>query len=113
MDSESSNILLNNVTINPISDMIISDELEIFSYDRKLCPGPLAIDYILCLDKWKAIKNIRSRSHIKHRERHFLVPSTRCLIPLSDDYKLSVLWPKCRDMVRFSLVWWGFFLSEF
>ncbi|PHU14400.1 putative methyltransferase PMT25 [Capsicum chinense] len=98
MDSESSNIPLNNVTINPISDMIISDELEIFSYDRKLCPSPLANDYILCLDNWRAIKNIRSRRHIKHRERHFLVPSTRCLIPLSDDYKLSVLWPKCRDM---------------
>lgn len=104
IDPQSSNIPL---TINPEkSDTIINDELETFSYHWKLCPGPLAVDYIPCLDNWKAIKKIKSRRHMEHRERHCPIPSPRCLIPLPNGYKLPLPWPKSRDMVRFSLLWW-------
>ncbi|KAK4367177.1 hypothetical protein RND71_015057 [Anisodus tanguticus] len=106
IDTESSNVPLNNnFTIKPDqSDRIINDELETFSYDWKLCPGPLAVDYIPCLDNWKAIKKIRSRRHMEHRERHCPVPSPRCLIPLPVGYKLPVSWPKSRDMIWYDNV---------
>ncbi|XP_049410272.1 probable methyltransferase PMT22 [Solanum stenotomum] len=102
IDPKSSNIPL---TINPEkSDTIISDELETFSYHWKLCPGPLAVDYIPCLDNWKAIKKIKSRRHMEHRERHCPVPSPRCLIPLPKGYKLPLPWPKSRDMIWYDNV---------
>lgn len=95
-----------NIPVTDKSDTIINDELETFSYQWKLCPGPLAVDYIPCLDNFKAIKKIKSRRHMEHRERHCPVPTPRCLIPLPRGYKLPLPWPKSRDMVRFSLVWW-------
>lgn len=104
IDPETSNVPLK---INPeLTDTAIRDELETFSYHWKLCPGPLAVDYIPCLDNWKAIKKIKSRRHMEHRERHCPVPSPRCLVPLPKGYKLPLPWPKSRDMVRFSLLWW-------
>ncbi|XP_060178818.1 probable methyltransferase PMT23 [Lycium barbarum] len=105
MDPESSNAPLNNVTIKHENDtMIKNDGLETFSYDWKLCPGPVAVDYIPCLDNWQAIKKIRSRRHMEHRERHCPVPSPRCLIPLPVGYKLPVAWPKSRDMIWYNNV---------
>ncbi|TMX02770.1 hypothetical protein EJD97_019942 [Solanum chilense] len=102
IDPESSNVPLK---INPeLTDTTISDELETFSYHWKLCPGPLAVDYIPCLDNWKAIKKIKSRRHMEHRERHCPVPSPRCLVPLPKGYKLPLPWPKSRDMIWYDNV---------
>lgn len=70
----------------------------------ELCKGPLAVDYIPCLDNFKAIKALKSRRHMEHRERHCPDPSPRCLIPLPVGYKMPVPWPKSRDMVRL-IVW--------
>lgn len=69
--------------------------------DWKLCKGVLAVDYTPCLDNFKAIKALKSRRHMEHRERHCPNPSPHCLVPLPKGYKIPVLWPKSRDMVRF------------
>lgn len=65
-----------------------------------MCTGPMAVDYIPCLDNVEAIKKLPSIRHMEHRERHCPSPSPRCLVPLSIGYKLPVPWPKSRDMVR-------------
>ncbi|XP_009613322.1 probable methyltransferase PMT23 [Nicotiana tomentosiformis] len=104
INPDSNGPLNNNYTINTDSDTLINNELETFSNDWKLCPGPVAVDYIPCLDNWKAIKAIRSRRHMEHRERHCPVPSPRCLIPLPVGYKLPVSWPKSRDMIWYDNV---------
>ncbi|KAK3042907.1 hypothetical protein RJ639_001180 [Escallonia herrerae] len=70
----------------------------------RICDGAVAVDYIPCLDNFKAIKALKSRRHMEHRERHCPRPGPRCLIPLPPGYKVPVPWPKSRDMVRF-LVW--------
>lgn len=70
------------------------------SFDWKLCKGSVVVDYIPCLDNWEAIKALKSRRHMEHRERHCPKPSPRCLIPLPVGYKIPVPWPKSRDMVR-------------
>lgn len=77
-----------------------NDELGVENFDWKFCKGSVAVDYIPCLDNWEAIKALKSRRHMEHRERHCPDPSPRCLIPLPDGYKLPVPWPKSRDMVR-------------
>lgn len=71
--------------------------------DWKLCKGPLATDNIPCLDNLVAIKALKSRRHMEHRERHCPDPSPRCLVPLPKGYKVPVPWPKSRDMVRLIL----------
>ncbi|XP_024977595.1 probable methyltransferase PMT23 [Cynara cardunculus var. scolymus] len=68
-------------------------------FEWELCPGPLAVDYIPCLDNYKAIKSLKSRRHMEHRERHCPKPNPRCLIPLPVGYKVPVPWPKSRDMI--------------
>lgn len=68
-----------------------------------LCRGPVAVDYIPCLDNFLAIKALKSRRHMEHRERHCPDPSPRCLVPLPLGYKAPVPWPKSRDMVRLIL----------
>ncbi|GJY07306.1 probable methyltransferase PMT23 [Tanacetum coccineum] len=80
------------------------DESEGLVYKWKVCSGPLAVDYIPCLDNWKVIKSLRSRRHMEHRERHCPNPSPKCLVPLPDGYKTPVPWPKSRDMVRLLLL---------
>lgn len=65
-----------------------------------LCKGTVAVDYIPCLDNFKAIKALHSRRHMEHRERHCPKPNPRCLPPLPKGYKVPLLWPKSRDMVR-------------
>ncbi|XVF84061.1 hypothetical protein PTKIN_Ptkin16aG0544500 [Pterospermum kingtungense] len=61
-------------------------------------------DYIPCLDNWKAIKELKSRKRMEHRERHCPSPSPRCLVPLPSGYKVPVQWPKSRDMIWYSNV---------
>ncbi|KAG8390136.1 hypothetical protein BUALT_Bualt01G0052100 [Buddleja alternifolia] len=70
----------------------------------ELCKGPMAVDYIPCLDNMNAIKKLRSRRHMEHRERHCPDPNPRCLVPLPDGYKVPVPWPKSRDMIWYSNV---------
>ncbi|CAH9098232.1 unnamed protein product [Cuscuta europaea] len=70
----------------------------------KLCDGALAVDYIPCLDNWKAISALKSRRHMEHRERHCPNPTPRCLVPLPAGYQVPVLWPKSRDMVWYNNV---------
>lgn len=72
----------------------------------EVCKGPVAVDYIPCLDNFKAIKNLKSRKHMEHRERHCPNPSLRCLVPLPKGYKLPIQWPKSRDMVRLLVAYW-------
>ncbi|OMO75937.1 putative S-adenosyl-L-methionine-dependent methyltransferase protein [Corchorus olitorius] len=66
--------------------------------------GAASVDYIPCLDNWKAIKELKSRTHMEHRERHCPSPSPRCLVPLPSGYKVPVQWPKSRDMVWYDNV---------
>jgi hypothetical protein len=71
----------------------------------KLCPkSGLMVDYMPCLDNLKAIKALKSRRHMEHRERHCPKSVPRCLLPLPKGYKVKVAWPKSRDMVRL-IVW--------
>lgn len=72
----------------------------------KLCKGVIAVDYIPCLDNLKAIKALKSRRHMEHRERHCPHSISRCLLPLPKGYKLPVAWPKSRDMVRIFILNW-------
>ncbi|CAN1172917.1 Probable methyltransferase PMT23 [Linum perenne] len=70
-----------------------------------LCRGEQAVDYIPCLDNTHAIKSLRSRRHMEHRERHCPKPApTRCLIPLPKGYKPPLHWPKSRDMIWYDNV---------
>lgn len=70
--------------------------------------GVSATDYIPCLDNIRAIKALRSRRHMEHRERHCPAPPPRCLVRMPAGYRLPVLWPRSRDMVRtFALAFVG------
>nr|CAB3461203.1 unnamed protein product [Digitaria exilis] len=69
----------------------------------RLGRGVSSTDYIPCLDNVRAIKALRSRRHMEHRERHCPVaPRPRCLVPLPFGYRTPVPWPRSRDMVRTS-----------
>ncbi|KAL6841281.1 hypothetical protein ACP4OV_028799 [Aristida adscensionis] len=62
--------------------------------------GVAAADYIPCLDNVRAIKRLRSRRHMEHRERHCPVaPRPRCLVRLPAGYRTPVPWPLSRDMI--------------
>lgn len=74
-----------------------SQEVEL---EWDLCKGAGSVDYIPCLDNYNAIKQLKSRRHMEHRERHCPEPTPKCLVPLPDNYKPPVPWPKSRDMVR-------------
>nr|XP_028957563.1 probable methyltransferase PMT23 [Malus domestica] len=43
-----------------------------------LCTGLVAVDYIPCLDNSEAIKALKSRRHMEHRERHYPQAPPRC-----------------------------------
>ena len=104
------------------ADSVLSHDLDFSNssaanFSWKLCGGSLAVDFIPCLDNSKAIKALKSRRHMEHRERHCPSPSPRCLIPLPIGYKVPVPWPKSRDMVSLILCqgllmilffFWGF-----
>ncbi|MFQ6643996.1 hypothetical protein Gotur_018287 [Gossypium turneri] len=84
------------------SDVDLNVSLDIKWENCQL--GPLAVDYIPCLDNWKAIKELKSRRRMEHRERHCPKPSPRCLAPLPIGYKVPVHWPKSRDMIWYNNV---------
>ncbi|KAF3948512.1 hypothetical protein CMV_025503 [Castanea mollissima] len=69
--------------------------------DWKLCKGTVAVDFIPCLDNFKALK---ARRHMEHRERHCPDPNPRCLVPLPSGYRIPLPWPKSRDMVRYGII---------
>ncbi|WMV31233.1 hypothetical protein MTR67_024618 [Solanum verrucosum] len=111
----SSNPIISQTQLNPITkdsnpsedfglNDTKNDELGVENFDWKLCKGAVAVDYIPCLDNSEAIKALKSRRHMEHRERHCPDPSPRCLIPLPDGYKLPVPWPKSRDMIWYNNV---------
>ncbi|KAH9309304.1 hypothetical protein KI387_037215, partial [Taxus chinensis] len=64
-----------------------------------ICHG--APDFIPCLDNAKAIKELASRRHMEHRERHCPTEEDlqRCLPPLPNGYRSHVRWPQSRDMI--------------
>ncbi|XP_051205552.1 probable methyltransferase PMT23 [Lolium perenne] len=61
-------------------------------------------DYIPCLDNIRAIKALRSRKHMEHRERHCPAPPPRCLVRTPAGYRLPVPWPQSRDMIWYNNV---------
>ncbi|XP_010554685.1 PREDICTED: probable methyltransferase PMT22 [Tarenaya hassleriana] len=61
-------------------------------------------DYIPCLDNTKAIKRLKSRRHMEHRERHCPSPPPKCLVPLPKHYKIPLPWPQSRDMIWYDNV---------
>ncbi|XP_071705889.1 probable methyltransferase PMT23 [Rutidosis leptorrhynchoides] len=104
-DDNNNNSVNNIIIININTTTKIDDNsVEDMVYKWEACPGPLAVDYIPCLDNWKVIKKLRSRRHMEHRERHCPKPNPHCLIPLPDGYKVPVSWPKSRDMIWFDNV---------
>lgn len=68
------------------------------------CIGPVAVDYIPCLDNFKAMKKLKGQRRMERKERHCPQPNPRCLIPLPTGYKIPVSWPKSRDRVWFNNV---------
>ncbi|KAK7300492.1 hypothetical protein RJT34_11337 [Clitoria ternatea] len=73
-------------------------------FNWKLCEDPVTVDYIPCLDNFEAIKALKSRRHMEHRERHCPETSLHCLLPLPNGYKGPVPWPKSRDMIWYNNV---------
>ncbi|KAL8161042.1 hypothetical protein V2J09_012531 [Rumex salicifolius] len=63
-----------------------------------------SVDYIPCLDNLDAIKALKSRKRMEHRERHCPSPSLRCLVPLPNGYKIPIPWPKSRDLIWYTNV---------
>ncbi|CAA0821920.1 Probable methyltransferase PMT22 [Striga hermonthica] len=80
------------------------DDNQVEDVEWELCDGPLAVDYIPCLDNQKAIKALKSRKRMEHRERHCPDPAPRCLYPMPQGYKVPVQWPKSRDMIWYDNV---------
>ncbi|EMS51937.1 putative methyltransferase PMT23 [Triticum urartu] len=70
----------------------------------KVRRGVSATDYIPCLDNIRAIKALRSRRHMEHRERHCPAPPPRCLVRMPAGYRLPVPWPRSRDMIWYNNV---------
>lgn len=87
---------------------VVADDIEfdkdLMNLKWQVCKGPVAVDYIPCLDNMKAIKALTSRKHMEHRERHCPTPSPRCLVPLPKGYKIPILWPQSRDMIWYDNV---------
>ncbi|KAL5732912.1 hypothetical protein ACOSP7_032254 [Xanthoceras sorbifolium] len=81
-----------------------SDSSDFETIKWEACAVPMAVDYIPCLDNLLAIKQLTSRRHMEHRERHCPDPTPRCLVPLPLGYKLPVPWPKSRDMIWYDNV---------
>ncbi|KAG5237401.1 methyltransferase [Salix suchowensis] len=107
-DSNSSNDYENNNNNNTITNIDNNDHNNLLIVDLKIkweaCKGSVAVDYIPCLDNSQAIKELKSRRHMEHRERHCPQPSPRCLASLPNGYKLPVRWPKSRDMIWYDNV---------
>ncbi|XP_050209663.1 probable methyltransferase PMT23 [Mercurialis annua] len=100
---------LNAVVPPPSSNKTVSDNVSGnvnggFEIPWRLCKGDVAVDFIPCLDNAKAVKELESRRHMEHRERHCPKPSPRCLVPLPKGYKSPISWPKSRDMIWYDNV---------
>lgn len=89
--------------LRPADPQLAADDAAA-GFGWRPCGFSGAVDYIPCLDNWKAIKALRSRRHMEHRERHCPKQPLRCLVPLPVGYRTPVPWPKSRDMVRM-LLW--------
>ncbi|KAL6003123.1 hypothetical protein ACLOJK_023346 [Asimina triloba] len=87
-----------------ILDAGANEELAAELLSWRICSFVSAVDYIPCLDNWRAIKELKSRRHMEHRERHCPNPTPRCLLPLPQGYKAPVPWPRSRDMIWFDNV---------
>ena len=87
---------------------VIQFDRDLLNLKWEICmvKGSSSVDYIPCLDNWTAIKALQSRKHMEHRERHCPIPNPRCLVPLPRGYKIPILWPKSRDMVRLLVAYW-------
>ncbi|XP_061976111.1 probable methyltransferase PMT23 [Populus nigra] len=99
-DYEKNNTTITNIDNNDHNNLLIVD----LKIKWVACKGPAAVDYIPCLDNSQAIKELKSRRHMEHRERHCPQPSPRCLVPLPNGYKVPVPWPKSRDMIWYDNV---------
>ncbi|PKA55326.1 putative methyltransferase PMT23 [Apostasia shenzhenica] len=80
---------------------------EEFGMQWEICKkgkGFEVVDYIPCLDNVEAIKSLKSRRRMEHRERHCPKPNPRCLVPLPRGYKIPVPWPWSRDMIWYDNV---------
>ncbi|KAK7305912.1 hypothetical protein VNO77_43825 [Canavalia gladiata] len=88
----------------PLKEEPLDNDWVNVNINWRQCKGVLAADYIPCLDNFKAIKALRSRRHMEHRERHCPRSSPHCLVPLPNGYRLPVPWPKSRDMVWYANV---------
>ncbi|CAN1352869.1 Probable methyltransferase PMT26 [Linum perenne] len=75
----------------------------------KLCNTTAGPDFIPCLDNWKSIQSLRSTKHYEHRERHCPEEPPTCLVPLPEDYKRSIEWPKSRKKASstFFFIWYS------
>lgn len=95
-----------SVQDDAVSALFPSNESSVddASFQWELCQAPANVDYIPCLDNYEAIKALKSRRHMEHRERHCPKPSPRCLLPLPKGYKMPVPWPKSRDMIWYDNV---------
>lgn len=92
---------------NSNSSNAVGDDAAFDLIKWDVCTGPMAVDYIPCLDNVEAVKKLPSIRHMEHRERHCPSPSPRCLAPMPVGYKLPVLWPKSKEMVRlFDTFFW-------
>ncbi|KAL9231450.1 hypothetical protein vseg_006679 [Gypsophila vaccaria] len=91
------------ITVGEINyDEVMTTRLKWETCKRRLRFA--VVDYIPCLDNWKAIKSLKSRKRMEHRERHCPETMPRCLVPLPTGYKSPVLWPQSRDMVWYDNV---------
>ncbi|KAH6792728.1 S-adenosyl-L-methionine-dependent methyltransferases superfamily protein [Perilla frutescens var. hirtella] len=92
----------NDATGSPPPAAVENSVVDV-AVDWELCKGE-AVDFIPCLDNWKAIKALPSRRNKEHRERHCPDPAPRCLVPLPEGYRVPVPWPKSRDMIWYNNV---------
>lgn len=89
---------------NDNSSNAVGDDAAFDLIKWDVCTGPMAVDYIPCLDNVEAVKKLPSIRHMEHRERHCPSPSPRCLAPMPVGYKLPVLWPKSKEMIWYNNV---------
>ncbi|KFK34851.1 hypothetical protein AALP_AA5G201400 [Arabis alpina] len=69
--------------------------------DWKRCESQ---DYMPCLDNTKAIKKLKSKRNMEHRERHCPESPPKCLVPLPKRYKIPLPWPQSKDMIWYDNV---------
>ncbi|XP_030487041.2 probable methyltransferase PMT23 [Cannabis sativa] len=100
-DNNTTPIIIPSVSTSSSSSSSLSVQSNL---QWKLCDGPVAVDYIPCLDNFVAIKALKNRRHMERRERHCPKFSPRCLVPLPRHYRISVRWPKSIDMIWYDNV---------